>query len=433
MPEATHRHDSASPAFSRKTSRCGSESASSFSGTWPRSASTCSSKRCRSTSSIDALATATSTLCLPSSSSATAPSRPYYLLAFTEPAKCLGIQERGNGSALWIGIRRASNDAEYRAGISHNSSSRRSTILRPSFWRSARQPARSASDSRSSHLRAATFCQRSPTGAWPRVAEDRRIEADHLALRAPARCRGNSAAARVRRGLDLLTPRRHAAIRHHRQRKRRAAGCRTDRSLRPDERRHSAIGRRQPRQTRTSQQWQQDRILKNAVLDFPEFREITLYDAAGAQLASSRVGQSKLQFPQSGTSFGPNITLSPIGIDDDFLPTAVVGIKLAQLGQNCRFARRRNQPRRNVADGRSDSRRRPGLRARRRRQRTADRARQLQREAARGARRQSRHPAARPPRARPAQRRTGFARVRQRRRRPDARRRRAARAARAGR
>jgi signal transduction histidine kinase len=81
-------------------------------------------------------------------------------------------------------------------------------------------------------------------------------------------------------------------------------------------------------------QWQQDRILKTAVLDFPEFREITLYDAAGSQLASSRVSLSKVQFPQSGTSFGSNITLSPIGIDDDFLPTAVVGIKLTQLGQN---------------------------------------------------------------------------------------------------
>ncbi len=80
--------------------------------------------------------------------------------------------------------------------------------------------------------------------------------------------------------------------------------------------------------------WQQDRVLKNAVLDFPEFREITLYDAAGTQVASSRVGQSKLQFPQFGTSFGSNITLSPIGIDDDFLPTAVVGIKLAQIGQS---------------------------------------------------------------------------------------------------
>ena len=81
-------------------------------------------------------------------------------------------------------------------------------------------------------------------------------------------------------------------------------------------------------------QWQKDRILKNAVLDFPEFREITLYDAAGVQIASSRVVPSKVQFPEVGTKFGPTITLSPIGIDDDFLPTAVVGIKLAQVGQN---------------------------------------------------------------------------------------------------
>jgi signal transduction histidine kinase len=81
-------------------------------------------------------------------------------------------------------------------------------------------------------------------------------------------------------------------------------------------------------------QWQLDRILKSAVLDFSEFREITLYDAAGNQLASSRVGNSKIQFPASGTAFGSNITLSPITIDDDFLPTAVVGIKLTQLGQS---------------------------------------------------------------------------------------------------
>jgi signal transduction histidine kinase len=80
--------------------------------------------------------------------------------------------------------------------------------------------------------------------------------------------------------------------------------------------------------------WQQDRILKNAVLDFPEFREITLYDATGALLASSRVGDSKLQFPASGTSFGTNITVSQISIDDDLLPTAVVGIKLAHVGQS---------------------------------------------------------------------------------------------------
>ncbi len=80
------------------------------------------------------------------------------------------------------------------------------------------------------------------------------------------------------------------------------------------------------------EQWQQDRILKNAVLDFAEFREIALFDAAGTQLVSSRVGQSQLQFSQSGTVFSPTTTLSPIAIDDDFLPTADVRIKLTQVG-----------------------------------------------------------------------------------------------------
>jgi signal transduction histidine kinase len=81
------------------------------------------------------------------------------------------------------------------------------------------------------------------------------------------------------------------------------------------------------------ERWQQDRILKTAVLDFAEFREITLYDAAGSQLASSRVGVSRLQFPQSGTAFGTNITLSPIDIDDDLLPRAIIGIRLAHVGE----------------------------------------------------------------------------------------------------
>jgi len=79
--------------------------------------------------------------------------------------------------------------------------------------------------------------------------------------------------------------------------------------------------------------WQQDRILKNYVLQFPEFREITLYDATGAQVASSRVGESKLQVPQNGTKFGNDITMSPIAVDDDLLPTSVVGIRLVHVGR----------------------------------------------------------------------------------------------------
>src|SRR5207247_7254383 len=40
--------------------------------------------------------------------------------------------------------------------------------------------------------------------------------------------------------------------------------------------------------------WQQDRILKNYVLQFREFREISLFDESGRMLASSRIGQPKV-------------------------------------------------------------------------------------------------------------------------------------------
>src|SRR5205085_9072956 len=38
------------------------------------------------------------------------------------------------------------------------------------------------------------------------------------------------------------------------------------------------------------QPWQQDRIVKNYILQFREFREITLFDQAGTMLATSRAG-----------------------------------------------------------------------------------------------------------------------------------------------
>ena len=43
--------------------------------------------------------------------------------------------------------------------------------------------------------------------------------------------------------------------------------------------------------------WQQDRILKNYVLQFREFREITLFDEAGGVVATSRVGQPRVDDP----------------------------------------------------------------------------------------------------------------------------------------
>jgi len=81
------------------------------------------------------------------------------------------------------------------------------------------------------------------------------------------------------------------------------------------------------------QQWQQDRILKNHVLQFREFREITLFDEAGAVVASSRVGRPRVQIPTS-TPFTLNgVAMSPIRIDDDLLPTTTFAIHLTRLEQ----------------------------------------------------------------------------------------------------
>ena len=172
-------------------------------------------------------------------------------------------------------------------------------------------------------------------------------------------------------------------IRHHRQRERRAACCRANWSVRSDQRRHSSISRRHSQKTRISTVGSRIASSRMRSSTFPEFREVTLYDAAAAQLASSRVGQSKLQFPQSGTTFGSNITVSPIDIDGDLLPTSDRRHQIDQGRPKLRLARRRDQPRGNVADGRSDQSRRAGLCARRRVKRPVDRPWQPQRKGAR--------------------------------------------------
>ncbi len=81
------------------------------------------------------------------------------------------------------------------------------------------------------------------------------------------------------------------------------------------------------------QQWQQDRILKNYVLQFREFKEITLYDETGQSLASSRVGPARVPIPKDSTLAIDGVTMTPIQVDDDLLPTTVFGIHLKRLNQ----------------------------------------------------------------------------------------------------
>src|SRR6476659_3115526 len=74
------------------------------------------------------------------------------------------------------------------------------------------------------------------------------------------------------------------------------------------------------------QDWQRSRILRDYVLDFPEFREIALLDDTGAVVVTSRFGQSKATVPPAENVTG-DLYVSALRLDDDFLPTATIGVR----------------------------------------------------------------------------------------------------------
>jgi len=76
--------------------------------------------------------------------------------------------------------------------------------------------------------------------------------------------------------------------------------------------------------------WQQDRILKNYVLEFPEFRELTLVDEGGHPTISSRLGKPSVSVPSSDSIRIDGVLMSRFSLDDDLLPTAVLAIRLNQ-------------------------------------------------------------------------------------------------------
>src|SRR5436190_4656768 len=78
---------------------------------------------------------------------------------------------------------------------------------------------------------------------------------------------------------------------------------------------------------------QQDQILKNYVLQFREFREITLFDEHGAMVASSRVGKPRVAIPKDAPLTINGVSMSPIHVDEDLLPTSVFAIRLTRLNQ----------------------------------------------------------------------------------------------------
>ena len=79
--------------------------------------------------------------------------------------------------------------------------------------------------------------------------------------------------------------------------------------------------------------WQQDRILKNYVLQFREFRELTLFDEPGRPIVSSRVALPTSGVPKDATLSLSGVAMSPIRIDRDLLPTTVFAIHLTRLNR----------------------------------------------------------------------------------------------------
>jgi signal transduction histidine kinase len=74
--------------------------------------------------------------------------------------------------------------------------------------------------------------------------------------------------------------------------------------------------------------WQRERILKDFVLDFPEFREITLFNAAGAAVATSRLLGARVGVPEPATSVS-GVYVAPVRVDNDLLPTTTISVRMS--------------------------------------------------------------------------------------------------------
>ena len=74
------------------------------------------------------------------------------------------------------------------------------------------------------------------------------------------------------------------------------------------------------------ERWQQERVLRNHVIEFSEFREISLFGTDGNLIASSRPVEATLKLPRVGPS-PQDVYIAPPYIDKDGLPTTVMALK----------------------------------------------------------------------------------------------------------
>jgi signal transduction histidine kinase len=77
--------------------------------------------------------------------------------------------------------------------------------------------------------------------------------------------------------------------------------------------------------------WQLTRVLKDYVLDFPEFREITLFNAAGEVVATSRLLTPRVAIPEPGVDVS-GVHVAPVRVDNDLLPSTTIAVRIMPAG-----------------------------------------------------------------------------------------------------
>ena len=75
--------------------------------------------------------------------------------------------------------------------------------------------------------------------------------------------------------------------------------------------------------------WQKRRIVTNHVLDFPEFREISVFDTAGRTVATSRLTGSTLSVPAAARTRTTGHHVAAPYLDADALPTTTIAVPLS--------------------------------------------------------------------------------------------------------
>lgn len=74
--------------------------------------------------------------------------------------------------------------------------------------------------------------------------------------------------------------------------------------------------------------WQQERILRNHVLDFPEVRDLAIFTSTGTLVAGSRPVRTTLTAPPISRGLDGDVLIAPPRLDADELPTTTMALPL---------------------------------------------------------------------------------------------------------